>query len=383
MKGKVGTISPVARVLIVDDDTSSQKVLSEFLSLHEYECLLAGSAEAALDLLRDDRNFDLAILDLRLPGMSGFGACIALRRMFTSAELPILMVTGSTAIDERMHGFEIGADEFLTKPVRLPELLARVRTLTVIKMQFSRVTAAAVALDKENKLLEKEITSRVAENKSLQSLRKFLSPTLLEAIKNVGLSGDVLPNPLRSHRREIAVVVIDIRGFTELSLTLAPEDLMITLGIFHHVIGEAASAFDGTIERFTGDGVLVFFNDPIPQNDFVQRAHQFAVAVQTGCLTLKANSVSGTSSVKVGIGVAKGYATLGEIGSDSRRDYAAIGPVTVLANRLCMQAAHGEILMPSSFADELGIPLEHTSTDELSLKGFESRIAFVRLRGDS
>jgi adenylate cyclase len=370
-------------ILIVDDDLTSQKLLTDFFSQHQLECVSFGSAEDALiDIASypEETPFDLVILDLNLPGMSGFGACIEIRRRFSSAELPILMITGASSREEKQHGLEIGVDEYLTKPVHLQELLARVKALTGMKRRFSAVADTAKELGLHNIELASEVREKVAEINSLQSLRRFLSPTLVSAVAQAELSNNAINSPLKSHRREIAVVVIDIRGFTELSLTMAPEDLMRALDDFHKIIGAAANSFDGTIERFTGDGVLVFFNDPIPQPDYLRRAYDFARSIQYRCNTLKASNVEDFTDVSVGIGMANGFATLGEIGSEWRRDYAAIGPVTILANRLCSRANSGELLLTMNVAKLLNLAFKESEIEHVEVKGFERTASIIRLR---
>jgi adenylate cyclase len=370
-------------ILVVDDDLSSQKLLSDFFFQHRLSCVCFTSAEdalASLDSADETARFDLAILDLMLPGMSGFGACIEIRRRFSSAELPILMITGASSIDEKTRGLEIGVDEYLTKPVHLQELLARVKALTGLKKRFSAVSNNAKELGLHNKELVSEVRAKAAEINSLHAMRRFLSPSLVAAVAAADLSNNSLNNPLRSHRREIAVVVIDIRGFTALSLEMAPEDLMRSLDDFHKIIGTAANVFDGTIERFTGDGVLVFFNDPVPQPDYLTRAYDFARTVQLNCITLKASHVEDFTDVNIGIGMANGYATLGEIGSDWRRDYAAIGPVTILANRLCTIAEPSEILLTTSIAKVLNLMCDKLLVEYVEVKGFERPASVIRLK---
>ena len=162
------------------------------------------------------------------------------------------MVTALDPAEERIKGIEAGADDFLTKPINQPELLARVRSLLRIKALYTQ-------LEESNRTLEQRVAEQVEQLERLSRLKRFFSPQLAELILSGGAE-----DPLKSHRREITVVFLDLRGFTAFAETAEPEEVMGVLRDYHGEMGRIIMAHDGTLERFAGDGMMVFFNDPVP-----------------------------------------------------------------------------------------------------------------------
>jgi len=196
-------------------------------------------------------------------------------------------------------------------------------------------------------------------------LRRFLSPQLAELVVS---SGD--DSFLESHRREITVVFCDLRGFTSFAETVEPEDLMAVLGEYHAALGDLVHRFDGTLERFTGDGLMVIFNDPLDCPDAPERAVRMALAMRGRVAELAENWSRRDYDLDFGVGIAQGHATLGRIGFEGRSDYTAIGTVTNLAARLCAEAQGRQILISQRVYAAIEEIVVADSVGELALRGF-------------
>jgi CheY-like chemotaxis protein/class 3 adenylate cyclase len=351
------------RILVVDDAPRNVKLLADLLAGTGYEVVTAGSGAEALECIARERP-DLVLLDVVMPGMSGYDVCRAIRDDPGTRVLPVVMVTALEASEERVKGLEAGADDFVSKPIRQPELLARVRSLLRAKRLYDTVEEQAARLAEWNRTLEQRVAEQVAELERLGALKRFLPPQIVERV----VAGDA-DDPLRSHRREIAVVCLELRGFTAFAETSAPEEVMAVLQDHHHAIGRLVVEFAGTLERFTGDGMTVFFNDPIPQPDAAERAVRMALAMRAQSRELAEAWGKRGFELSLGFGIAHGYATLGAIGFEARSDYAAIGTVTHVAARLCEVAEPGEILASQRVLAAVEGLVEIEPAGELALRG--------------
>jgi len=312
------------------------------------------------------------LLDVMMPEMSGYEVCSRIRANADTARLPVVMVTSLDAVTERVKGIEAGADDFLSKPVNQPELLARVRSLLRIKELDDE-------LARLNRDLEQRVTEQVSQLDRLGRLKRFFSPALAEAILAGGAD-----DPLKTHRREIAVVFLDLRGFTAFAETAEPEEVMGVLREYHAEMGRLILEHEGTLERFTGDGMMVFFNDPVPVPDAAARAVRMAVAMRERVSEMIGKWRKQGFELDLGVGIAQGYATIGAIGFEGRLDYGAIGTVTNLAARLCGEAKPGQILASRRVAAQLEGQIEVEEVGDLTLKGFVRPVAacnVLKLRG--
>jgi adenylate cyclase len=327
------------KILVVDDTPQNIKVLDAVLSPRGYSVVTATSGAEALQKVKTDAP-DLILLDILMPGMSGFEVVQRLRADPHTRFLPIVMVTALGAQEEKVKAIESGADDFLTKPVNQLELLARVKSLLRIKDYHETIQTQAAQLAEWNRTLEERVQRQVQELERLARLRRFLAPQLAEVI-----ASDAHDQILDSHRREITVVFCDLRGYTAFSETTEPEEVMGVLREFHAAMGELIHRYEGTLERFTGDGMMVFFNDPLPCADPAKRGIHLASSMRSRVAELKAGWQRRGHQLDFAVGVAMGYATLGKIGFEGRFDYAAIGTVTNLAARLCDEAKGNQILV--------------------------------------
>jgi adenylate cyclase len=350
-------------ILVVDDLPQNIRLLEAVLTPRGYRIVAANSGREALAHLADSP-VDLVLLDILMPEMDGYEVCRAIRAEPATRFLPVVMITASGE-QEKVAAIEAGADDFIAKPFEHAELLARVRSLLRIKEYHDTIEAQAAELAQWNRELEQRVQDQVDALERLGRLRRFLSPQLAELLVS---SGD--DSFLQSHRREITVVFCDLRGFTRFAETVEPEDVMLVLGQYHAALGDLVHRFDGTLERFTGDGLMVIFNDPVPCPNAPERAVRMAVAMRARVAELAEGWNRRGYDLDFGIGIAQGHATLGQIGFEGRSDYTAIGSVTNLAARLCTEATGRQILVSQRVHTEIEDIVVADSVGELALRGF-------------
>ena len=357
-------MSGQGRILVVDDIPQNVKLLTDLLTIKGYDVVTASNGEEALVRIKTEKP-DLVLLDVMMPGISGYDVCRRIREDPETTLLPVVLCTSLDPQQERINGIAAGADDFLGKPINQPELFARVASLLRIKRLHDQTVRQAAQLADWSATLEQRVAEQVAENERLARLKRFFSPKLAEMIVDGG--GE---DPLKSRRREIVVVMCDLRGFTAFAETSEPEEMMRTLGAYHAAMGRLVLAHEATLERFTGDGMMVFLGDPVPVDNAVQRAVTLAVAMREAALELSARWKKRGVDLGLGIGIAQGFATVGAIGFEGRIDYGAIGTVTNLAARLCQQAKAGEIILSQRVYAEVGDMIDVEDLGELQLHGF-------------
>jgi len=280
----------------------------------------------------------------------------------------VVMITAS-GNEEKTRAIEAGADDFVSKPFDQSELLARVASLARIKRYQDTITRQAAELAQWNAELEARVNRQLEELQRMNRLRRFLSPQVAELVIN---SGD--DSVLGSHRREIVVVFCDLRGFTAFAESSEPEEVMAVLAEYHSALGELIFRYQGTLERFTGDGLMVFFNDPIPLEKPAQHAVEMALAMRDRVRTLVEDWSRLGHDLGFGVGIAQGFATLGRIGFEGRFDYAAIGSVTNLAARLCAEAGPGQVLVSQRVFSAVDGVAVGESVGPLELRGFSRSV---------
>jgi class 3 adenylate cyclase len=352
-------------VLAVDDQPANLRLLDAVLTPRGHRVLTAQSGAEAFALLESE-DVDIVLLDIVIPEMDGHEVCRRIRSTPATEFLPVVMITASGS-EQRLAALESGADDFITKPFDKSELLARVASLARVKRFHDTIRRQADELSKWNTELETRVAQQVEELERTNRLRRFLSPQLAELV----VSDE---NLLQSHRREIVVVFCDLRNFTPFARNNEPEEVMGILGEYHQAIGALIHEYKGTLERFTGDGIMAFFNDPVPQDDAAERAVRMSIGIRDAVRELAARWSRRGHDLALGIGIAQDFATLGRIGFEGRFDYAAIGSVTNLAARLCSDAGAWQVLV----TDRVLAATEHVSVAEmvgdLQPKGFSRTV---------
>ena len=367
-------MSAQARVLVVDDTPHNVKLLTDLLGVKGYAVASAATGEEALAKLAGEKP-DLVLLDIMMPGLSGYEVCQRIRANPETALLPVVLVTSLDPQQERVKGIEAGADDFLSKPINQPELFARVRSLLRINALQDEVQRQAEALKVSNLKLEQRVDEQLAQLDRLSQLKRFFSPAVADAIVSAGEKSILAP-----HRREICYVFVDLRGFTAFTDSAEPEEVQSVLRDYQTALGPIVTEFDGTLDRFAGDGILVFFNDPLPVANPGQRAATMALAMQERFAPLRDRWAKLGYELALGIGVAQGYATLGAFGFEGRWDYSAIGSVVNLASRLCDEAQSGQILIDRRTRAALGDSAQVEAVGPLSLKGYAQPVPAFLLK---
>jgi class 3 adenylate cyclase/HAMP domain-containing protein len=252
---------------------------------------------------------------------------------------------------------------------------------STVQQQAGKLQEQTEQLKNWNKSLEERVEKQLAEIERIRKLERFLAPQVAQLIA----SSDGHDSLLDSHRREVTVVFCDLRGFTAFTEATEPEEAMNVLREYHAALGELIFKYEGTLDRYAGDGVMILFNAPIQFPDHVKRAVKMAVEMRDTIGALTERWRNRGHSLGFGLGVALGYATLGQIGFEQRLEYAAIGSVTNLASRLCDEAKANQIVVSRRVYGMVEQWVEGRPLDDLHLKGFNHPILaaeILRWRGE-
>jgi adenylate cyclase len=365
-----------AALLVVDDIEDNRYTLTRRLSREGYTNLTtAANGREALELLQE-KPIDLVLLDIMMPEMNGYEVLERLKADPDLRHIPIIMISAVDEIESVIRCIELGAEDYLSKPFNPTLLRARVGASLERKRLHDQVRAQAADLATWNKTLEKRVADQLAEIERMGRLRRFLSPQIAAAVL---ASGD--ESVLESHRRDIAVVFCDVRGFTAFAETAEPEEVTSFLREYHTRLGALIHKYQGTLERFIGDGLMVLFNDPLRCTDPSIRAVRMAVEMRTQIKELTAKWRKQGHELGFGMGISYGYATLGRIGFEGRFDYSAVGTVVNLAARLCEEASDGQILIDGKVLSAIEAVAETQPAGELTLKGLHRPIPAFNVCG--
>ena len=360
------------RILAIDDTPENLEIVRMRLEANGYEVVTAGDGEEGLAEARALKP-DLILLDIMMPRLDGIGVVRELKQDPSLRSIPVILVTAKADTRDVVEGLDAGGDDYLTKPFEHRALLARVRSMLrqkalhdTIESQARSLVDQAEQLAAWNRSLEQTVAEQVTEIERMSRLRRFLPAEVADLIMAAG-NGD---RHLESHRREVTVVFCDLRGFTAFAETSEPEEVMTVLGEYHSCLGEQITRHGGTLERFVGDGLLVVFNDPLPCADHTERAVSMAAAMRDAIDQHSERWRKRDHLLGFGIGIARGHATIGQIGFDQRSDYAVIGTVPNHAARLCEKAKSGQILVSQRVLGIVESLVESAPVGELTLKGF-------------
>ena len=355
-------------ILIVDDNPANLDILQARLTANNYDTITAKDGKAGLAMAKEKQP-DLILLDIMMPKMDGIEVCQRLKANPNLPFMPIIMVTAKADSKDVIAGLEA---DYLTKPVDHSALIARVKSMLRIKELHDTVRDQATRLEEQsaqlaewNQTLEQRVAKQLAELEQVGRLKRFLSPQLVDLITSSGEKG-----LLESHRREVTVIFLDLRGFTAFSEYAEPEEVIGFLRSYHAEMGKLIFKCEGTLEHFAGDGIMVFFNDPIPRKDHTEMAVSMAMEMQARVKELRQEWLKKGYDLDLGVGMAAGYATLGTIGFEGRMDYAAVGNVTILAFRLSSEAKRGQILTDQKTLSKIEDLVEAQPLGDMQLKGF-------------
>ena len=362
-------------ILVVDDNDGNRDMLARRLERQGHRVVRAEGGRQALTVL-GRQPIDLVLLDVMMPELNGYEVLQRLKQDPGRRDIPVLMISALDEIDSVVRCIELGAEDYLTKPFDPVLLRARVGACLEKKRLRDEQSRHLHELAEWNRRLEQRVDEQVMQVERLNRLKRFFSPSLAEAIVNGGAQ-----DPLATHRREITVVFLDLRGFVAFAETADPEEVMGVLREYHAEMGKLILAHDGTLERFTGDGMMIFFNDPTPVPNPAERAVRMAVAMRERVRGLEAGWRKRGYELSFGVGIAQGYATIGAIGFEGRWDYGAIGTVTNLAARLCSEARPGQILISSRVAAAAEGLVECEEMGSLSLKGLSRPVPTFNVVG--
>jgi class 3 adenylate cyclase len=310
-----------------------------------------------------------------MPELDGIEVTRHLKADEAMRTVPIVLLTAKADNQDIVQGLEAGADDYLTKPFDHAALVARVRSLLRVKSLHETVRRQASELAELNRGLEERVARQVGELERVRGLRRFLPPQLADMIIAHGGEASILEH----HRREIVVLFCDLRGFTSFAELAEPEEVMDLLNTYHATLGPLVHAAEGTLERFIGDGLMVFFNDPIPCLDPAGRAVRLAIEMRESARELAQAWSARGYTIGFGVGIAQGYATLGRIGFEGRFDYAAIGTVTNVAARLCAEAQDGQILVTHRVASEVDNLAAASPIGQVQLRGLSRPVAVYNI----
>ena len=361
-------------VLVVDDDDVNRDLLARRLTRLGYAVREAENGLVALEIMAAEP-VDLVLLDLNMPELDGYGVLERRHADPALRDIPAIMISASADIDSVVRCLEMGAEDHLGKPfdpvlleARVGACLEKKRLRDQERELLATVSRQAEALAEWNETLEARVAEQVEELERLARLRRFLSPQLADVIAK----GD--DDVLHTHRRDIAVLFVDLSGFTAFSEISEPEDVMAVLAEFHEDLGQLIEEFGATVGFFAGDGLMVFWNDPLPCPDPAERAVRMAVAMRERVAERTRAWRKRGHDLGFAIGVSLGYATLGEIGFEGRFDYGVIGSVVNLAARLCDHAEPGQILISQRVRLAVEDVAELEELGPVTLKGFHAPV---------
>jgi class 3 adenylate cyclase len=346
------------RVLVVDDDPDMAAFLARLLEAEGMAAETVYSGDAAMVNVMANPP-DLLLLDVMMPGVDGFEVCERLKADPSTAMIPIVLVTALEDHDSRVRGIDAGADDFLSKPVRREELVARVKTLRRLHATRRELEARRLAAEVQRKEALRRTFSR------------YISPRLADRILSEAEDGTPFQND--AQRVRVVALFADLRGFTRLTESTQVDEVVALLNEYFSVITDAAYRHDGTIFSMAGDSLLVGFNVPFPQADAAARAWRTAHDMVAGFASaLKRWTASGGTPTGMGIGIASGEAILGNIGSPHYMSHTIIGDAVNIAARLVQAAKPGEVLASGAVYESIrgmlpaGVAVSHA---QLALRG--------------
>ncbi|MGE0764745.1 MAG: adenylate/guanylate cyclase domain-containing protein, partial [Bdellovibrionales bacterium] len=331
-------------ICVIDDNEEFNALLCATLMEMGYEILSYPSAVHFLDSGQcASKNYDLIITDVNMPGMTGHELCRRIRAEHGEEHIPIIMLTGNDVVSEKALGLNVGADDFIQKPFRSQDLLAKIQSLLKIHAQSQA---------------------------KVGRLSRFISPNIADLVLS-----DPKQKALAPHRAEVTVMFIDLRAFTAFSERAEPEEVMQVLNRYYTAVGNAAVKHHATLGHLAGDGIMLFLNDPTPIPNHQMVGVHLALEIREALAPQVELWEKRNYQIDFGIGLAEGYATMGGIGFEQFWQYSVIGPVANFASRLCSTADHGQILVSRRFLERMDpSQIETEVIGAISLKGIPTPV---------
>jgi adenylate cyclase len=350
-------------LLVVDDNEMNRDMLSRRLERQGYAVAVAADGGQALEMI-EARPFDVVLLDIMMPGISGLEVLKTLRQRYSVADLPVIMATAKDESRDIVAALNLGANDYVTKPLDFPVVLARVQTQLSLKRAREEIQRLAEQLELRNRFI-RDTFGRYVTNEVVASL--------LDSPEGLQLGGE---------KRQVTIVMSDLRGFTSLSERLPPEQVVAMVNRYLGTMVEVIMQYQGTINEFIGDAIFVIFGAPIWRQDDAQRAVACAVAMQLAMASVNArNRHEGLPEVEIGIGVNTVEVVVGNIGSPRRTKYGVVGSHVNLTSRIESYTIGGQILISESTLKEAGPTLTIREEMQVEAKGFEKPIVLYDLLG--
>ena len=358
-----------AAILVVDDNEDNRYTLTRRLKREGYENVTtANDGRQALEQLAG-KAFDLVLLDIMMPEMNGYEVLERVKKDEKLRHIPVIMITAVEDMASIVKCIELGAEDHMPKPFDATLLRARVGASLEKKRLRDEI-------HDWGKKLEERVQEQLGQLDRLGRLKRFFSPQVAASL--VGAGGEEL---LKTHRREVVIAFLDLRGFTAFTDKVEPEEVMAVLADYHKVMGPLVMSNEGTLDRFTGDGMMIYFNDPIPLENPLLNCARMAVEMQKQFVPLREKWNKRSYGLDLGIGFAQGYATLGAIGFEQRFDYTCIGSVINHAARLCGEAKGGQILTNQKTYVRAEEFVEAEQLGEMAFKGVAAPVPVYNITG--
>ncbi len=352
-----------ARLLVVDDNELNRDMLSRRLRARGYTVLTAEDGQQALDLVAAQK-FDLILLDIMMPVLSGLDVLRILRRTFSVAELPVIMATAKDQGEDIVEALRLGANDYVTKPLDFPVVLARTETQLTLKRAMEEIRRLANQLEKRNRFIKQTFGRYLSEE---------VVDQLLETPEGLRLGGE---------KREVTLLMADLRGFTAMADRFSPEQVVGMLNNYLGTMADIIVSYQGTIDEFIGDAILAIFGAPNSREDDAERACACAVAMQLAMEGVNAhNRREGLPEVQMGIAVNTGPVIVGNIGSQTRTKYGVVGTHVNLTGRIEGFTVGGQVLVSQYTLQKAESALRVGRKLSFQAKGFHDPISVHDLLG--
>jgi class 3 adenylate cyclase len=361
---KPGPVDPSGlRLLVVDDNELNRDMLSRRLGGRGFVVEVAEDGERALALVGREA-FDLVLLDVMMPGLSGIEVLGRLRERWPESDLPVIMATARDTTEDVVEALRLGANDYVTKPLDFPVVLARVETQLTLKRQKQEIRRLAESLERRNRFI--------------QSLfGRYLSDEVV-----AGLLATPEGPRLGGEQRKVTLLMSDLRGFTPLTEGLSPDQVLRLLNSYLGAMADVILTHQGTIDEFVGDAILAVFGAPLEREDDARRAVQCAVEMQAAIQKLnQGNEAEGLPRVEMGVALHTGQVIVGNIGSERRTKYGVVGSAVNHAGRIESFTVGGQVLISDATLREAGEGVRVGSRLAIDAKGTRERIVVYELRG--